>query len=171
MFIPAKERAKIAPTDAINKLKEMAFTFKCFRSPNIPRHAMPRPKYGQTTANELTACVRDFLVMRGHHANRVNTQGNYSQKLGKFIHSGSTRGASDLNCIINGLSVQIEIKVGKDKLSEAQIKQRDSVQAAGGIYIVVKNFDDFIDQYCEIVNINRAAAFTIPDRFKSGQDH
>ena len=37
----------------------------------------------------------------------------------------------------------IEIKYGKDRQSDDQIRYQEMIEKAGGIYIIVKNFDDF----------------------------
>lgn len=143
----------------IEQLKNMAWLYKCNQSPSIPRHAMVRPKYSDGSANSLTTIVRDFLKMKGHYCGRTNTTGTYSVKLGKYIHSGATRGQTDLNCIVNGRSVQVEIKFGRDKLSPAQVEIMEQVQAAGGIYLIVRSFNDFIMQYQQITGETEAQLF------------
>jgi len=82
----------------------------------------------------------------GHFAGRVNTTGTYSQKLGRFIHSGARKGMADVTAVINGLHVSIEVKTGNDKLRPEQMKVRDEVKAAGGVYMVVTSFDNFMEQ-------------------------
>jgi hypothetical protein len=56
-----------------------------------------------------------------------------------------------VSAIVRGRSVKIEIKVGQDRLSEHQIKYGDAVTKAGGVYLVVKNFDEFINWYDSFV--------------------
>jgi hypothetical protein len=43
--------------------------------------------------------------------------------------------------------VKIEIKYGKDRQSEAQIRYQEMIEKAGGTYLIVKSFDDFIEWF------------------------
>jgi hypothetical protein len=90
--------------------------------------------------------------MNGYFSARINTQGNYSQKLKRFIHSGAKRGMADVTSIINGRHVSIEVKSGRDKLRPEQWKVKDEVEAAGGIYMVVSSFDNFLEQINPLIN-------------------
>ncbi len=145
----------------IKSLTQMAWEYKCKQSPSIPKYAIPQPKYSEGSANCLTKCVYDFLKMKGHYCGRTNTTGTYSVKLGKFIHSGATRGQSDLNAIVNGRSWQIEIKHGKDQLSEVQKRICEQVRSAGGVYIVARSFVDFITQYIELTKASESDLFSL----------
>ena len=130
--------------------------------PSFPEHAIPQPKYSDTTANGLTKCVIDFLNLSGHQAERISSMGRMIDKrkksidvLGRertigsltYIKGTSTNGTSDISSIINGKSVKIEIKIGKDRQSEAQKKYQQATEKAGGIYLITKSFDEFMEQY------------------------
>jgi hypothetical protein len=45
--------------------------------------------------------------------------------------------------------VKIEVKYGKDRQSEDQKKYEHSINEAGGIYVIARNIDDFIEWYDE----------------------
>jgi len=130
--------------------------------PSFPEHAIPQPKYSDTTANGLTKCVIDFLNLLGHQAERISSMGRMIDKrkkstdiLGRertigsltYIKGTSTNGTADISSIINGKSVKIEIKIGKDRQSEAQKKYQQATEKAGGIYLITKSFDEFMEQY------------------------
>lgn len=130
--------------------------------PSFPEHAIPQPKYTDTTANGLTKCVIDFLNLSGHQAERISSMGRMIDKrkkstdiLGRertigsltYIKGTSTNGTADISSIINGKSVKIEIKIGKDRQSEAQKKYQQATEKAGGIYLITKSFDEFMEQY------------------------
>lgn len=138
------DKSQINP---IKSLNDLVWRYKCKQSPSVPKYAIPIPKLNDSSTNGLTECVRSFLIAKGYYCARINVQGNYSQKLGRFIHSGATRGQSDLNAIVNGQSWQIEIKHGQDKQSEVQKKIQQQVEASGGVYLVVKTFAGFIYDY------------------------
>lgn len=114
-------------------------------------------------ANGLTQLIVNFLTWKGHHANRINTQGQARvQKIPRFnLHTQTTqytdkvtytssmtkRGTPDIASIVNGKAVMIEVKVGKDKLSEHQLKQQAEIELAGGYYFVARNMTSFYEWY------------------------
>ena len=123
--------------------------------PNYPANRTPsyRSCYARKKpANKLTAMIVDafkYLPNSGHFkgfANRVNVMGVYNPKTKRYRPSGSTPGAADISAMINGVRVEIEVKIGKDRLSEKQIKFRDNITAAGGQYWVVRSWEDFLEQ-------------------------
>jgi hypothetical protein len=143
-------------------LTQLALTALKERYPSFPEHAIPIPKYSDSTANGLTKCVIDFLNYSGHQAERVSSMGRMIDKrkdsidvmgnkrtIGsmQYIKGTSTNGTADVSSIINGKSVKIEIKIGADRQSKAQKDYQIATERAGGIYLITKNFDEFMDQY------------------------
>jgi hypothetical protein len=71
-----------------------------------------------------------------------------------------TKGSADISAtipmVVNnmkvGVSVKIEVKYGKDRQSEDQKKYEHSINEAGGIYVIARNIDDFIEWYDETFN-------------------
>ena len=82
----------------------------------------------------------------------MNTQGNYNAKLGKWVKSGSTRGMADISAVVDGRSISVEVKIGKDKVRESQLKVKAQMEKAGGVYLIVRSFDDFIEQIKETLD-------------------
>lgn len=105
------------------------------------------------TTNGTQNYIQDVLNNFGHQCERVNT-GGFMRK-GKWCTSGSTKGSSDLHCIVNGKAWKIEIKKDQDVLSKAQIKYQSSIIAAGGLHstIYVGDLDWFWDEYYRIVKL------------------
>src|SRR6266850_897344 len=106
----------------------------------------------EKTANGLTRLIMRFLKLKGHYCNRINTQGQartgkvlrydpftkkaiYSSEV-KWTKGQTTRGTPDIDAIIYGKAVKIEVKVGKDRMSEDQIKQMGAIEESGGLYFV-----------------------------------
>ena len=88
------------------EIKLMEERYKTF-----PKEYMPRTKNKKSSpANELTTQIIALVNSLGGSASRVNSQGNYNQKLGRFTFSGSTKGAADISAIVQGRSLQIEVK-------------------------------------------------------------
>jgi hypothetical protein len=65
---------------------------------------------------------------------------------GKWTPGQSTKGTADISATIRGRSVKIEIKQ-KDKQSEAQKQYQQAIENAGGVYIIVRDFDSFVEWY------------------------
>lgn len=146
----------------IERLKALKLEHLKREYPSVPEYAIPSQKYTDTTANGLTRCVMDWLNLSGHMAERTSNEGRvidnrktYVDAIGqrktigevKRIKSSGTVGTSDVKAVIRGRMVAIEIKIGKDRQSDAQKKYQAKVEAAGGVYIIVKNFSDFLSWY------------------------
>jgi len=144
-----------------NKAKLQELYLKDFKEkyPNVPDHCIPMQKFNDTTANGLTKTIIMFIQYIGGQAERVSSMGRMidnrkvsTDVLGrqrtigsmKYIPGTSTNGTADISAIYRGISFKIEVKIGKDKQSEAQKKYQQDVQLAGAVYIIAKDFDNFI---------------------------
>ena len=112
-----------------------------------------------TKATHLEKAITEYLKMLGHSASKVSTTGIYRDNTETYVNSmGQTRvkgsgtwtkgsarkGFSDVDAVVYGLSLKIEVKFSKgDSLSKEQKKFRDEVLGAGGFYILAKPFDQF----------------------------
>ena len=94
-------------------------------------------------ANELTSSIMKYCKIKGYHCNRINVMGR-QLKNGKWIPSSTRKGTADLQIIIKGKSVQLEIKAGNDKPSACQILEMEAVRKSGGIYEFAYNLEDAI---------------------------
>jgi len=152
----------------INRLKELHRDETKRTHPNVPDYAIPAYKRSDKDTNGLTACVIDFLIYSGHHAERTSNEGRTvddsqivtdylgrTKKIGsvKRIPSQGTIGTSDVKACINGRFIAIEIKFGKDRQSEGQKTYQEKIEASGGVYIIVRNFDDFLSWYDDFIII------------------
>lgn len=151
---------------AIDHLKALKLADTKSRYPNVPEIALPKIEYNQNSANGLTKCILDFLNLSGHQAERINTMGRmldnrktYTDVIGrqktigstKYIPTTGTKGSADISATINGRSVKIEVKFGKDRQSADQKAYQEQIEKAGGIYIIAKEFDSFYDWYQQFV--------------------
>jgi len=98
-------------------------------------------------ANLLTSVVIKYLKLSCWHAERVNTTGQMHKIIGeyKYTFSASRKGSADIHAVINGRSVKIEIKCGRDKQSEAQKRYQRDIERAGGVYLIVRQFDEVLN--------------------------
>lgn len=139
------------------KLRKYAITH-----PNLPPDYIPKTMYKDSTANGLTKAICDYINYHGYQAERINTMGTAREKkttAGKVIgvtwtKGTSTAGSADISATIKGRSVKIEVKIGKDRQSEAQKRYQENIERAGGTYYIARNFDDFVDFFNEFVAVN-----------------
>ncbi|MFT4154721.1 hypothetical protein [Parafilimonas sp.] len=126
------------------------------------------PNYTDQTTNGLTRCITDWLKFNGHYSNRVNCQGQVrletiqlanggSYKKASWTRSTTNRGTADLHCIVNGKPVSIEIKckATRDRLRPEQLKEKQRIESAGGLYMVAGNMEQFTQWYDEILSTHK----------------
>ena len=120
---------------------------------------------GQSDTNHLQQQIQDYINDGRGVARRINVQGRYIEgnpvkvptmggkyrtlyTKGKWIKSGMLPGFEDISVIRpDGSYVAIEVKVGKDKMSPAQMKRREEVESNNGTYIIAKTFKQFKEEY------------------------
>lgn len=129
---------------SVKDFEQVVFESDCKKFPKIEPRLIARRKFEDKTANGLTNLICFWINFYGGNARRVNTGGIYNPKTKKFRFSGSTNGAADISATWHGKSLQIEIKAGKDRPRENQLRQQALERAAGGIYEFVHNFDEFL---------------------------
>jgi len=133
-------------------------------------------KFKVNSANSLTKAIKTFLILSGHQCERISTTGRviderqtYYDVLGhqkqigrmRYIPGTVTRGSADLSSIIRrpgekyGISVKIEVKWKKDRLSSDQKIYCQAVEKAGGIYIVATDFDSFYNWYVQFMALGQ----------------
>ena len=154
-------------TYEMKELIDIATKAQRRRYPNIPDYALPKPRYGDKTSNDLTRAIIDYLRLQGWQAERINTTGRYidSRKTyqdvlghtriigsGKWIPTSGQRGSADIAATIAGRSVKIEVKI-KDRQSEVQKEYQRQVECSGGVYLIVRSWKEFAKWY---KNINKS---------------
>lgn len=135
------------------------------KHPNFPENAIPNEKFSDGSANELTKAICKFITYIGGQAERISNQGQYRDNrvtytdvvgFKRTIGSGTwtkgqgTNGTADISAIYRGISFKIEVKFGKDRMSEAQKQYKESVERAGAVYIIARDFDSFINEFRDI---------------------
>lgn len=134
-------------TQALKLLKDLDYKAREEKYSNVPGYAIVPGKFEDKSTNGLTDCCIKWLQLNGHYCSRIQSQGQYRENLGMWTKSSVRRGIGDIMAIVNGQSIMIEIKVGADKQSQAQEETENDVIASGGVYIIVRNFAEFLDFY------------------------
>lgn len=139
--------------------------------PTIPDHcrAVSVPKIN--SANSLTKAIKQFITLNGDQCERVSTTGRYVDDSktfidvigryvkvgsGKWIKGSGRKGSADLHSTIKkgkyGISVKWEVKWGKDTQKPNQKEYQREVEQAGGLYYIVRDFEQFYDIYKTLKN-------------------
>jgi hypothetical protein len=148
----------------LHQLRELSFSYKCAKYPSVPIESVPHTKYSDKTANGLTKCIIDFLTFHGWQAERINNTGRmidrrttYTNVMGRcktiggidWVKGTGTDGTADISATIGGKAVKIEVKIGRDKQSEAQRNYQQVIEKAGGLYFIAKTFSEFYTWYTQ----------------------
>ncbi len=141
--------------------------------PNTPEGAYSYYDKSDKTANGLEQCICDFMKFEGHFSERIKNQGRKVDKtevvsdvLGRrrvigsshYIAGSGTNGTSDVKIQLApyGITWSCEVKIGKDRQSEAQQTYQAKVTKVGGYYTLTHTFDEFLEQYDNILqDINK----------------
>lgn len=153
--------------DKINNLKDLInceLEVQKIERPNFPY--LFKSKFTDKKANDLERTLLAYFKCIGGMAERVKNQGREVKKITKhncsvfgevlqeertFIPSTGRNGTSDVKALYKGLTFAIEVKIGKDRMSEAQKKYKEDIEKFGGYYIVAKDFESFVDEFKKIV--------------------
>lgn len=102
--------------------------------------------------------IISWFNFTGQYAERISPMGRYiegktaTNVLGKtyqfkgtHIPPNMAKGTADISAIYKGLSIRIEVKIGRDKQSDVQKDYETKIQRAGGIYFLATTYDGFIE--------------------------
>lgn len=145
---------------ALKILQELDLQAKRDKYPGFPYP--PKTQFSDKTANGLTKCIITFLKLQNCQAERVSNTGRMIDRRRKvtdvlgctkvigsaeWIPGAGTNGTADISATIEGRSVKVEVKVGKDKQSNAQKEYQRQVEAAGGTYVIARDFQGFYEWF------------------------
>ncbi|GAA3639016.1 hypothetical protein [Flavivirga jejuensis] len=155
---------------AIKKLIELRLEKLKADHPTVPEYAIPKPKYSDRTSNGLTKCIIDLIELNGFQAERINSMGKQldnrktvTDVIGRqrtvgsvtWIKGSGQVGTADISSTIMGRSIKIEIKcksTNDNRQSKAQKDYQKKIERAGGVYIIVRTFQDFYNWFNEFNN-------------------
>lgn len=140
--------------ESLQLLSSLHFSSKKNKYRRVPEYALPKNKFTDSTANGLTKAIIEWLSLNGCYAVRVSSAGRYLPGSKKFIPSTTKKGTADIHAVINGRHVSIEVKVGRDRMSADQIKTKQDIERAGGLFFVAHSFEGFLFFYNQTINSN-----------------
>jgi hypothetical protein len=129
--------------EAVKELEEMANRVARDKFPGTPAHLLAPRKYRDDNANALTKCIVDYVKFNGGFATRLSSTGTYRADLRRFVFSNQIKGMPDIQGVIRGRPLYVEVKIDRDRLSAAQIQIKNKLEASGGLYFVATCFQDF----------------------------
>lgn len=162
-------------------LSDLALENNKIKHPNFPDHMRPRKKFSDKDETALENCIIFFITYYGGQCEPIKVKATRSDKrihyidsvgykrtIGRvqYMKSRMQAGSADLSSTIpvkiegkdgkiheHGLSVKIEVKIGKDWQKDVQKEYQSEIESASGLYWIVKNFEDFYIKYCELTGM------------------
>lgn len=143
----------------LKDLTELRFKADRKKYPSVPVHAQTRIKYSDKTANGLAKCIDAFCALHDIMCMRTGNEGRYRAgetgvdvigrtriMKGTWI-PGQNNGMADMTLVIKGKIYSVEIKIGKDRQSDVQKDFEARITKSGGVYVIVRSWEDFYNQY------------------------
>lgn len=130
-------------SDAVKELERLANEAARKKFPSIPIECLAPRMYRDDSANALTKCITAYMTLRGAFSSRLSNTGVYDARLGQYRATTAKKGLPDVLGTYNGRSLFIEVKYGKDRMSEHQKKIESEQTASGGLYFAAHDFTTF----------------------------
>lgn len=142
--IKHKERkAPYRKPEAVKILERLAMDAARKKYPMIPvSHLCPRT-FRDDSANALTKCIVSYMTLQGAFSSRLNNTGVYDARMGQYRPSTAKRGLPDVLATYHGLSLFVEVKFGRDSMSEHQKKVETDQTGSGGLFFIAHDFTSF----------------------------
>ena len=165
--IITQNRRKDSNFLAKQRLKDEFLQNHRVKFPSIPEAARYVPTFSDRKANGLTKMILTWFRLKGHQAERVNVLPvvrdrrkvvydciGRPRQIGSIEYrpSGSQRGSADIHAVVNSIAIKVEVKTGRDVQSESQKVYEAQVVAAGGLYLLVRSFSQFLEFYDNLIN-------------------
>lgn len=162
----------------VNPLQERWERLSRAAHPAYPARLQMKCNISPNTTNGLEKCIVWWIRSHGWQAERVKVMGRpidnrrvVTNVIGiqhvigsvQYIRSTGQKGSADISATIplkvsNGYGVKcaIEVKWGKDRIRPDQIEYKREIEAAGGVYVIIKTWEGFILWFELIADFTRA---------------
>ncbi|WP_312311424.1 hypothetical protein [Empedobacter brevis] len=150
------KKERYIKSNAVKELERLDFETKVKKYPSMRIENIPKKYFRDDSSNSLTDCVIKYIELNGYQAERINSTGRQIQTglKNRWVKGSSKKGTSDISATIKGRSIKIEIKceATNDNIqSDYQKDYQRQIEQAGGVYIIVRNFEGFFNWYQNFV--------------------
>lgn len=128
--------------DGIKELESKVYESHYKNSP-LPHQYRSKFHFRDDTANGLTKCIIAYLKLKGAFVTRLNTTGMYRADLKRHVPNTQKKGMGDIFATYKGVSIQVEVKTGRDRMNATQQRTKAEFEQSGGYYFIAKNFESF----------------------------
>lgn len=146
-------RSKLADLmtwEHFNRLEHSYVEYYEHKHPNYKTNYLKPVKdvvMGTRPSNTIENAICLYGKWTGQYqAEKINNTGSWRPGIG-YIPGRGCKGTADISATINGQSVKIEVKYGRDRQSEAQKQYQAEIEQAGGQYWIVRTFSEFLNKY------------------------
>jgi hypothetical protein len=150
----SKKKTVFITDEQFKRYRDAKYNYQATQFPQWIKdgHFIEPDRPDVSTANGLQSFITSHATWMGCHANRINTVGRKVND--KWITGTTKKGTADVALIIQGRSIHLEIKAGKDIASPQQLKQQEQVRKAGGVYEFIRTVDEYFAvfdrYYCKL---------------------
>ena len=161
-----KKSARYKKSQALKDLERLSLEAKRRRYPL--NSYLVGDTFRDDSANGLTKAIIAFIRLKGGQAERISTTGRpidrtkiftdtlgHTRQIGsiEWIPGTNSLGSADISATVAGRSVKIEVKHGADRQSRGQANYQKSIESAGGIYVIAKDFEGFKAWYEQMFKV------------------
>lgn len=136
------------------------------KPPNKPsknRRGKSRESHAKSNAlaRQIKAYVnfhKEAVAYRLSYGVRVNTESGRLSKgevIKTIFATGQDTGLSDVVCVVRGMVIWIEVKIGNDKMSPSQKERKEEIERAGGLWWEVKTITEFKRKWDDLYRRNQ----------------
>jgi len=100
-------------------------------------------------ATELTNKIIDHIYRAGGYAWRASSTGVYDTQKQAF-RTSAKKGVSDVLACFRGRLIAVEVKIGKDRLSDEQKGFIRNIEHADGRAMVATDYEQFVEKWQEL---------------------
>jgi hypothetical protein len=156
-IVPAKSVSKRKYSVTKPKATQKKITELQIDERGVPFEVIKQPLITKQVhdTNGITKLIVDYLryVYGSKSIRRISSEGKWRKGIG-YIPS-ENKGLSDVEGIINGKFLSLELKIGKDTIRESQKARQIEVENDGGIYYLCKwiDFETFQTEIQKLIPI------------------
>lgn len=103
-------------------------------------------------SNDLTKAIIHEFYLAGAYAWRASSVGIFDRKLGGY-RTAAKKGVSDILACYNGILIAVEVKIGKDRMSDEQVGFMRNILKVGGEAFVAKDIEEFKTWWKDVKDI------------------